>query len=395
MPASGENASAGMEATSSDTHAPDSVEPPLHPLGGADWATFRSVLRENGPYDPRKRWIRMLMHAVVLARVPFYRSERRLHDAAIRSTALERPPIFLVGHWRSGTTHTHNLLSQDPQFAWINFLQTAMPWDFLGKLKIAPPIIERFLPQKRGMDNVDLSLDSPQEEEMALGNLGPLCYYYCYYFPRRIDEHYRRSILFEGVSPDELSHFADTYRFLLRKLTYAHEGRQLLLKNPASTARIRWLKEQFPNARFVHIVRNPYAVYASTRRHFRYTLPGFAWEPFDHLDTERITLEHYRLLMTGYLEQRDAIPSEDLIEVRYEEIVRNPLDVLESIYDRFDIGGWAQAAERIAAYLGEKRGYQRNRYQMRSGEIDRIRREWRFAFDEWKYDLPESIGIVD
>src|SRR5260370_42206574 len=33
-------------------------------------------------------------------------------------------PTFILGHWRSGTTLLHNLLSLDPQFAFLNLYQT-------------------------------------------------------------------------------------------------------------------------------------------------------------------------------------------------------------------------------------------------------------------------------
>src|SRR5688500_2029819 len=48
---------------------------------------------------------------------------RRLEDwrygAAIRKAAVH-PPIFVLGLWRSGTTHLHNLLARDERFAFPN-----------------------------------------------------------------------------------------------------------------------------------------------------------------------------------------------------------------------------------------------------------------------------------
>ena len=50
----------------------------------------------------------------------------------------------------------------------------------------------------------------------------------------------------------------------LKKLTLEHD-RPMLLKSPPHTGRIKLLLELFPDARFVHIRRNPYTVFQSTR----------------------------------------------------------------------------------------------------------------------------------
>ena len=268
-----------------------------------------------------------------------------------------------------------------------------MPLDFLGKLKIAPPIIEKVLPETRGMDNVSLTLDSPQEEEMALGNLNPLCYYNCYYFPQKMWEHFRRSVLLEGLKKEELERFATAYRYLLRKLTLANGGKRLLLKNPASTTRARWLKTIFPNARFVHIIRNPYNVFCSTLKHYEQTMPAFAWQPYDDLDFESITLENYRLMMRRYLEDLPAIPAEDLIEVSYEEMEKNPLPEIEKIYDFHGLSGRQEAFEKIETYLEGQRNYRRNVYGLTSGQVERIKEEWGFALSHWGYGIPPEIRI--
>lgn len=348
------------------------------------------------PFSVSSRWMRLIALTGVLLRFPFYSWERIRHRRGIRETTLDRDPIFIIGHWRSGTTHLHNILSRDPQFSWITFLQTSMPWDFLSKLKIGPSIIERFLPKTRGMDNVRLSLDSPQEEEMALGNMGDLCYYYCYYFPSYHQEIYRRSILLEDLSEQELSELASTYRYLAKKLAYRPEnrGKRLLFKNPASTARAPFLHTTFPGAKFVHIVRNPFEVFCSTLQHFQRIMPAFAWQEWEKIDFEEVTLQSYTIIMRRYLEIRESLPDECLMEVRYEELIRAPLAVIERIYEHFGIEAGETGMNRIGAYLEEQEGYQKNRYTLTRPQIDLIRNSWAFALDEWGYDRPPEIDVV-
>ena len=370
-------------------------EPPplLHPLGGSNLSTFISAWRGNRPFDRRSLRTRLFSLFAVLARLPFYKVEQLLHGRAIASTEIKEDPVFIIGHWRSGTTHLHNLLSQDTQFGSISFLQTAMPWEFLGKLKIAPPIIERALPETRGMDNVRLTIDSPQEEEMALGNMQPLCYYYCYYFPRNMREHYNRSILFEDVSEAEKLRFAEAYRYLCRKLTYFHRGKRLLLKNPASTGRILWLKSIFPRAKFIHMVRNPFVVFCSTLRHYQRTLSAFAWQSYDNLDRESITMENYRLLMTRYLEESASLQTEDIYELNYENVERDPVGEIAKIYDNLGLTGKEAALGAVRGYADKQRDYRKNIYSLTTDQVERIRQEWAFALRHWDYDLPPEITI--
>jgi hypothetical protein len=368
----------------------------LHPLAGGNLSTVASACFGHRAYRFRYLLPKTASLLAALIRFPFYQIEKRVNRERIAGAASSAAPLFIVGHWRSGTTHLHNLMSTHPQFAPITFRHTALPWDFLSPIKVGSRILASTLPETRGMDNVGLSLDSPQEEEMALGNMGTLCYYYCYYFPREMDLHYRRSVLFEDVPPDLLSRFARNYRYLLDKLAAeSPDKRFLLLKNPASTGRLQWLKSIFPNARFIHIYRNPYEVFASTVRHFHKVLPEFALQPYGHLDFEAVTLKNYRLLFERYFEQRELIPQEDLFEVTFERLVAEPEQVIGEIYQYFSLPAEKEAVDSVRSYNGRNRDYQRNLYTLTRRQVDAIKRDWKVTLEPWGYDIPEKIEIVD
>ena len=103
--------------------------PGLHPFAGARLRVFlrHALLTPN--LDPRTRYQRFIAAVAQTVRFPFATMEGLRHNAAIRRHRLSEPPIFLVGHWRSGTTHLHNLMSRDPQFGFLKFSETAMPLD--------------------------------------------------------------------------------------------------------------------------------------------------------------------------------------------------------------------------------------------------------------------------
>ena len=370
--------------------------PVLHPLAGATFGTFLHQYFRHRHYSRRSRRQRLVSWLGQFGRGPFAGLESLQYGRAVREHVVEKPPIFLVGHWRSGTTHLHNLLSRDPQFGFLDFAQTAMPSNMLSrKTGIGRDIIQRVIPETRGYDNVKLSLQEPQEEEMALGNLNPICLYNTYYFPGQLLEHSRRSLFFEGVSESEKAKFEASYEFLVRKLSFAHDGKQLLFKNPPSTTRIPMLKKLFPGARFVHIVRNPYPVYRSNVAKFARLFNAFAWQDFLDVDLHAYTIKTYEDLMKRYLHDREALSDGELFETSYEKITEDPLGEVSKIYDAFGIDGKEEGLEHIGRYVEEIRGYKRNVHQIKKAHADEIRERWAFSFEHWGYSLepPEELAI--
>lgn len=372
--------------------------PILHPLAGANPRTFFTQVNRQGGYTARSRRQRLVTWAAFLGRLPWAAYESARWGRAIREHRVEKPPIFLIGHWRSGTTHLHNLLSRDPQFGFIDFGETTMPWDMIGpKVEIGRSVIRKILPTTRGYDNVRLSLEEPQEEEMALGNLNPLCYFNIYYFPRHSDDYSRRALFFTGVSDAEREAFERAYDFLIRKLSFVKGGRQLLFKNPASTARIPLLKRLYPDAKFVHIVRNPYPVYRSSIGKFPRLYNAFAWQDFSGVDTHRLTIDIYAELMQRYLQDRASLPPGDLYETSYEALTADPLGEIGRIYDRLGIGHRDEGLAHIARYVDSIRDYEPNEHRIARARVEEIQSRWRFAFDHFGYPIepPANIRIED
>lgn len=89
-----------------------------------DW--FR-ILRENHFAVDFRYWARAV--GITLGCVPnsLWRwLERICYEARVRQTEIE-PPLFVLGAWRSGTTHLHNLIAQDNRFAFPNFHEWGYP----------------------------------------------------------------------------------------------------------------------------------------------------------------------------------------------------------------------------------------------------------------------------
>jgi hypothetical protein len=327
--------------------------------------------------------------ASTLATSPLRLGERLRHGRAIRRTGIHPSPIFIIGHWRSGTTFLHHLLCRDGQFGYLTTFQAMAPGFFL----VGGGRIKRFLEREtrkryptRLIDNVPLLLDAPEEDEFALANMSPYSFLHAFSFPRRARYFFERYVLFEGIPQGELERWAAAYRELLRKATFASGGRRLVLKNCANTGRIRVLLRLFPEAKFIHIYRNPYRVFLSTLHLHRTVLPRSQLQRIDPQEIEENVLEFYERLMKRYLADRRLIPAGSLVEVRFEDLERAPLDGLRRIYGELGLPGFAAAEPAFRAYLRSVSGYRKNTYRLDPAAIAKVNRHWGFALDRWGYE---------
>lgn len=295
------------------------------------------------------------------------------------------PPVFIIGHWRSGTTHLHNLLSQDPQFAPVTYIHCAAAGIFLSQEKYARRRIGEKLPRVRPMDEMSLSLDSPAEEELALARISDTSFYHCFFFPRHLREIFRQSVLLEGLPPDRMQRWERKYTWFLKKVSLASAGRPLLLKNPANTGRVRQLLRLFPDARFIHIYRNPYTVYPSTRNLYARLLTLWSLHRYDLAEVDAAILDFYREMMPRYFDDAKAVPPGQLSEVRFEDLDTNPLPTLERIYSELHLPGFADARPRVEAYLATQTNYRKNTFAPDPETTRHVTKAWGFAAERWDY----------
>ncbi len=188
-----------------------------------------------------------------------------------------------------------------------------------------------------------------------------------------------------------MNDFEKSYEFIVRKISYAHGGRKrILFKNPASTTRMLLLKKIFPDAKFVHIVRNPYDVFPSMQKLWARLQEGWGWEDSSRVDYESITLDIYEGVMRRFLEDRSKVPSGDIVEVRYDDLDQRPEETIAAIYDGIDPEGKEAAVERTRAHLAGKKPYQKNKHRLEDAQLDAIEERCGFAIDEWGFKRPTA-----
>ncbi len=305
------------------------------------------------------------------------------------AAARVQPPLFVLGYWRSGTTLLHELLALDPNHAAMTTLQaTASPIMLAGEHLIRP-VFSRLIPEKRPMDAMLLGTDRPQEDEAAMVNLTQRTPYHRFSFPRQTRHFMDRYALFDDASNDDIQAWQRDYLNLFQRLTVKHgPDKRLVSKNPVNMARIPHLLKLFPSARFVHIVRDPYAVFVSERHTLLKSLPLTQLQQVDLAQLEADQLYVYERLMQRYLDERALIPAGQLAEIRFEDFAPDPLATLAGVYATLNLPGWDAARPHLAADLELRAGYQRNQLEISAEDRARVASHWGFALAAWDYDQP-------
>lgn len=365
----------------------------FHPLAGADAATLATVVVKGGGVGP------LHLHRVVTAagaaaiRAPLDLLERkRVERLAVkgREPGKEQgraaaPPLFILGHWRSGTTHLLNLLAQDERFAAPDPLAVGLPWGFLGLSSFWRSRLEAWLPPDRIIDPMPIDPTAPQEDELALALMQPLSYYHGIFFPRHLYRAFRQGVLFEGCRPEAVALWRRRMDHYLTKLQLYSGSRRLLIKNPAHTARVGELLALRPDAVFLHIHRDPYEVFSSTRRMLLTLLREFSLQSYDPRAVDGLVLDLYPAIMARFDRDRALLPPGRLVEIRYDRFIADPLETLCHVYDGLNLGPFGPVQPRMESYLAGVRDYRRARHDLEDQARRAVRRQWAFAFDRWGY----------
>lgn len=359
-----------------------------HPLSGAKPGLLFRLASEYGL--PRgANWVDFSAAMISsILKTPISLIERGRVGMARRSTPPVTDPIFIVGHWRSGTTHLYNIMSRSPGFGSVSPFATALPWDFLLMQQLFGGLLKRALPDSRYIDNVPVNADSPQEDEIALANMTPLSIYHALYFPRHFEANFNAGLWFDGCSREEIEGWKKRLKYFYLKLQIQHPGTNLLIKNPVYTTRVGMLAEMFPEAKFIHIHRNPYKVFFSMRNFYEKLLGQFALQPWDHIDIDEHIFSTYSRMMDDLERDWAAVPVERRIEVSFDELQKGSIEVLHGIYDTLELPRFFEALPQFESYLRTTEGYAKNVYEFPPDMIDKITERWGKQINNWQYEKP-------
>lgn len=315
-----------------------------------------------------------------------YWLQETVYAGKIHNINLQKhPPVFILGLWRSGTTHLHYAMARDPQFGFLNnhqaftFNMALLSGDKLN------PLFNVFVPGKRPQDNVKLTLNEPAEEEQPFSTMTTRSAIHSFYFPEN-QSYFRKYHLFENISEEEKAAWKRDYLFLLKNIALYSGKQQLLLKNPHNTGRVKELLELFPSAKFIFIHRDPATVFRSTKKLYNRTIHSQFLQFAGQRTIEKLIINNNREIIDKYLRERSMIPESNLLEIAYSDLERAPWETIRNIYTKLELGGLDQAEPMIREYLDSVRNYSKNRYAALHGRThNKLRQEWKNIYETWGY----------
>lgn len=360
-----------------------------HPLSGADLGTVARAFAAGGAPD---RWgATALLCAMALARAPFSAVERLAVTPRLPALTQLPSPVFILGHWRSGTTHLYNIMSRDSGFGYVPPYAVGLPWDVFGLGRAFRPAIHRALPRHRWIDRMPVTPTSPQEDEVAIASMTDLSFYHGIYFPRRFDALIDRGLFFDGCSPAEIARWESRFAHFLGKVSLTQGGRPLLIKNPVYTGRVAQIRRLLPQARFVHIHRDPLDVFLSMRNFYQRLLEKLALQaPPADLDIEATILRVYDRMMQRLVDETRDLPSDRFVEIPYAELDQDPLRAVGRVYDGLGLPGFEAARPAFADYLAGVRGFEKNDFRADARTVDLVGSRWGRWIERWGYRVPAA-----
>ncbi len=356
---------------------------PFHFLAGANLLHFIRLLYKNKLSISLLSLFRIISSlSLIILMAPFSLLEGLLFKKNIEQTEIETA-VFIIGHPRSGTTYLHYLLSKDSQFTFCSIVQCFFPNTFklFGWL---PKIFFKIsLPEKRHMDDLRLSYDAAFEEEFALGNQIEQSMACGYYFPKKLKHYFTKGVLLKEQA--DKSNWQKHWSFYLKKIAWLNKRNKLVVKSPYNICRTDAILEKFPNAKFIHIYRDPLAVYASSKKLLEKILPEMALQNWTNETIEAFVLSSYKDTMQTFLDAKGNIPKGQLVELSYSDLVSNPSEQIEKIYNDLNINGLSESVEKIEMEIDSYSTYKASKYHLSKKVEEELKEKWRFIYEAYNF----------
>lgn len=317
------------------------------PLGRRAWAFVSGLGDRPLPLGARTlyRW-----------RAGWFDLSWRLQRAGARALlAGQLPPLVLVlGMWRSGTTVLHDLLSLEPGLLTPRTWQCMRPESFATAG--APKEDVRMA---RPMDQLEIRLLGPQEDEFALLALGGPSVYGCFVNPAGLGAVHGLLAQEHWLALDERD-WLEPWREFLLLVVAGQPAQGLLLKSPNHSFRIRALLRRFPDAKLIWLCRDPADVQASNRKMWSAMFAEYGRSEPAPGALDAFLLEAQQQAGNTVEALSAELSVDQLAVVRYEDLAANPADVLARLCARLSLP--PPPGAEVVAYLEAHRAVRPQRY---------------------------------
>jgi len=330
----------------------------------------------------------------IIISLPFSLLQFLIFGRRIRKTCISEDPVFILGHYRSGTTYLQKLLVSDKRFGCLTNYDALFANSNLlfGKKMqfVFQTLINSFKIKNPFFNNSTVLLSEPTEEDDYLMNkASAYSAYWGLVFPKRWREWLNGAPQFSD--PDYADGWKREYLKTLKYATFRNEGKQLVLKNPPNTERIGVLLQLFPQAKFIYIYRNPFHLYYSTRNMWRKAILGYySVQKISDDELDEIIFDHFEYLMDRYEKDKHLIPEGNLIEISYEELKADPYNTILKIYSGIDLPDSELTDKELLLQIESEKEYQNFQYQFDDASLEKIERRWGKYIHQWNYKAPKN-----
>jgi len=355
---------------------PASIQPHFMAMAPLDaWA--RLILSPR-PWIPPRYWARLVFNLFASLLGTILTLPERLllapilalNAAATKCTLTHKPgAVVVLGYFRSGTTHLHYLLTCDRRFVTPRWYEALVPQGFIVSWNFLRVFLVAFLSTRRPQDDMAFGPEWPAEDDFAMNNWGVVSSLPGRVILPQMHEHYKRYHSLDGLSEKELSRWRRFQWAFLWKLSIFAGKRRLLLKTPCHTARVREMLRLFGTTKpgqaakvpgrvkFIHISRTPGPVLRSNVSMMdRMSIFNLQDAP-DAAEFRRRIIEEYDETERKFLDEKSEIPPGDLVTMRYEDLIADPLAEMKRAYAQLGIE-WTQTYEtKLIEYLDTVREY--------------------------------------
>lgn len=293
-------------------------------------------------------------------------------------------PIFIIGHWRSGTTFLHYLMCKNPNYGYLTYYQGFVPTVALSAGPLARRFLSSIIPKKRPQDNIEIASTLPHEEENSISNFSTRSASHSFFFPKD-ESYYRKYALLEDISDDDYSKWKKSYHKMIEEISIANDNKRLVIKNPHNTGRIKGLLDLYPNAKFINIYRNPYDVIPSTYLMYDMVIQTQYLNQYSMDKTLDKIFYYYKTSMQNWFDQKSLIPEENLYEIKFEDFQYDAVNIIQDLYKKLNLDYTDEVDQNIREYAESKKGYKKNVHQIDAHLKSRIQNECAFALEKLGY----------
>jgi len=368
------------------------------------WSLFKSK-GTHGRLTPHRRKALLAWYLVfplhnILTWLSFLLDEIFFRDYRKQEV---KAPMFIIGNFRSGSTLLQRLMAKDEEH------MTAMrTWEIYG----APSITQRKLLKFAGrMDTMFLGgrlrkllyrfessrLNSipmhrvalhevDEDEGILLHNWTSSFLMFIFPFLDALPS-YLHFDTENSVKEKRLA--MDFYYRMVQKHVYFHGGKQYIAKNPAFSSKIHALREYFPDAKFIYLVRNPVDMLASKTSFFTYIWRYFN-DPLEPYPFKEMLLDLTKRWYIETLKTLEELPKSDYVILKYGELVGELDASARLLFNHFNIPVTPKFEVRLANAVEAAAGYvSKHKYSLfeLGYTAEQVYNQYQEIFERFEFDL--------